>query len=220
MPLDEFLSANREFLASVKPGIAPRDPQRALAVVTCMDGRLTKLLPAALGIQRGDAVMIRTAGNTILPHDLAIVRSVGAAVHMLGVKEVLVVGHTDCRMAGDILPLLDGMARNGVDRAALGTSDPREFFGFIPGPEQNVREVVRILRESPILPRSLLVHGVMIDTVSGALRVIVRGDTQAESAGSPPPRPEQPAEEIPMAVEVVEGVKPRPVVKKGPKFHR
>ncbi len=118
MPLDDFLSANQQFLGKVAPGRASRDPKRAVAVVTCMDGRLTKLLNQAIGVQRGEAVMIRTAGNAILPHDQAIVRSVSASIFMLGVREVLVIGHTDCRMAGDVLPLLDGMSKLGVARDA------------------------------------------------------------------------------------------------------
>ncbi|MEK7866979.1 MAG: carbonic anhydrase [Planctomycetota bacterium] len=222
MPLDDFLSANQQFLGKVTPGRAPRDPKRAVAVVTCMDGRLTKLLNQAIGVQRGEAVMIRTAGNAILPHDMAIVRSVAASIFMLGVREVLVIGHTDCRMAGDVLPLLDGMAKLGVARDALGANDPREFFGFIPGPEQNVRAVVRQLRESPLVPSSVLVHGLMIDVESGALKVIVRGDEAPPPAPAEPPQEAVPAAqvEVPYAAEVVEEVRPRPVARKGGKFVR
>lgn len=219
MPLDDFLRANQEFLAAAAPGRAPRDPQRGLAVVTCMDGRLTRMLPQALGIQRAEAVMIRTAGNTILPHDLAIVRSVAASVFMLGVREVLVVGHTDCRMAGDVMPLLDGMTTLGVPRNALGSSDPREFFGFIPGPEQNVRQVVRQLKESPLLPSSVVVHGLIIDIDTGALKVIVRGD-EATPAPAATPEPKPPEEGPPVAIEAVEEVRPRPVARKHGKFAR
>ncbi len=221
MPLDEFLSANQQFLSKVTPGRAPRDPKRGLAIVTCMDGRLTRMLPQALGIQRAEAVMIRTAGNTILPHDLAIVRSVAASVFMLGVREVLVVGHTDCRMAGDVLPLLDGMAKLGVTRDALGSNDPREYFGFIPGPEQNVRAVVRQLRESPLIPGQVLVHGLLIDVDSGSLKVLVRGDEAPPTVEPVPAEPVQAREaEVPYAAEVVEEVRPRPVVRKGGKFVR
>lgn len=222
MALDDFLSANQQFLGKVTPGRAPRDPKRAVAVVTCMDGRLTKLLNQAIGVQRGEAVMIRTAGNAILPHDQAIVRSVAASVFMLGVREVLVIGHTDCRMAGDVLPLLDGMAKLGVARDALGSNDPREFFGFIPGPEQNVRAVVRELRESPLVPSSVLVHGLMIDVESGALQVLVRGDEAPALAAPEPPIEVAPVREaeVPYAAEVVEVARRHPVVRKGGKFVR
>ena len=63
-----------------------------------MDTRLTCFLPEALGIGRGDVKLIRNAGNTIVGEDA--IRSIAAAIYSLGCEEVMVIGHTDCGMAG------------------------------------------------------------------------------------------------------------------------
>lgn len=134
---------------------------------------------------------------------------------MLGVREVLVVGHTDCPMAGDVLPLLDGMSKLGAPRDALGSSDPREFFGFIPGPEQNVRQVVRQLRESLLIPASVLVHGLLIDVESGKLTVLVRGDEASPAPAAPSEPVEARESEVPYAAQVVEEARSVKVARKG-----
>lgn len=71
-------------------------PNKKVAIVTCMDTRLTELLPAALGIKSGDAKVIKNARGVIShPFDSA-VRSLLIAIYELQVTEILVIGHTDC----------------------------------------------------------------------------------------------------------------------------
>lgn len=62
-----------------------------------MDTRLTGFLEPALGIERGDAKIIKNAGNTVVDQD--VIRSVAASIFALGVEEVMVIGHTNCGMA-------------------------------------------------------------------------------------------------------------------------
>ena len=94
--IDEIIQFNKAFVAegSFKPYITDKYPNKHLAVLTCMDTRLTQLLPAALGLRNGDAKIIKNAGGIILsPFDSAM-RSLLVAIYELGVNEIMVVAHT------------------------------------------------------------------------------------------------------------------------------
>ena len=62
---DGLIENNRVFLGSAEIGDSPKIPRMGLAVISCMDARLTRLLPEALGIRDGDAAMIRNSGASI-----------------------------------------------------------------------------------------------------------------------------------------------------------
>src|SRR5689334_3126154 len=96
--LDSILKANESF---ARPGAfppLPKNPQKQIAIFTCMDTRLVDFLEPAMGIKRGDAKIIKNAGNTLLDPNGGVIRSLVAAIFLLGVEEVLVIGHKDCGM--------------------------------------------------------------------------------------------------------------------------
>ncbi|MGZ7134467.1 MAG: carbonic anhydrase, partial [Methanobacterium sp.] len=97
MMLDEVLKANEDFVREFEPKKMSHMPQKKLAIVTCMDTRLTGFLEPAMGIERGDAKIIKNAGNTVVDRD--VIRSVAASIFALGAEEVMVVGHYECGMA-------------------------------------------------------------------------------------------------------------------------
>ena len=73
-------------------------PARQLAIYTCMDTRLVDFLEPAMGIARGEAKVIKAAGNMITGPFDEVIRSLMVAVYELGVNEIMVVGHKDCGM--------------------------------------------------------------------------------------------------------------------------
>lgn len=66
--IKEILDFNKQFVAEKKyeKYITSKYPDKKLVIVSCMDTRLTELLPAALGLKNGDAKLIKNAGATIL----------------------------------------------------------------------------------------------------------------------------------------------------------
>ena len=85
--IEEILEFNREFVerGDYKKYVTDKYPNKKLAVLSCMDTRLTELLPAALGLKNGDAKIIKNAGGLIMsPYDSAM-RSLLVAVYELGV---------------------------------------------------------------------------------------------------------------------------------------
>lgn len=181
--LDEILNYNREFVArkDYLPYQTTKYPDRKLAILTCMDTRLTHLLPAALGLKNGEVKMIKDAGGVVLVPYGSVVRSLLVAVLELGVEEILVIGHTDCGVCGmrpEVMRehlLARGVAAEtleAIDRS--GEVDLDAWFTGFAGEEQAVRDSVAMLRAHPLIPKDVAIHGLIIDSNTGELRVLER----------------------------------------------
>ena len=104
--IDNVLAFNREFVASkgYEAHLTDKYPDKKLAVLSCMDTRLSVLLQEALGLKNGDAKIIKNAGALVpSPWDSAM-RSLLVAVYELGVNEIMVVAHTNCGACQGMCP--------------------------------------------------------------------------------------------------------------------
>jgi carbonic anhydrase len=177
--LDSILTANRNF---VHPGAfppLPKNPKKQFAIFTCMDTRLVDFLEPAMGIKRGDAKIIKNAGNTLVdPLHGGVIRSLVAAIFMLGVEEIFVIGHEDCGMA-DINPekLKSAMIARGISHQAIETLVPdlAQWLGAFACPSENVAEVVGKIRANPLIPADVPIHGLIFCPNDGHLEVMVDG---------------------------------------------
>lgn len=138
-------------------GLSPR-PRRSIAVLSCMDTRID--LFGMLGLQRGDAHIIRNAGGLVT--DDAI-RSLAASQRLLGTDEIVVVMHDGCGLCGASEDAFaDALAADGVL--------PTWRLGAFDDVEATLRAGLQRLRSSPELPRRDRVHGFVFDPETGALR--------------------------------------------------
>jgi len=161
--LDEISAANQAYAASFTKGELPMPPGRRFAVLTCMDARLD---PAkALGLEEGDAHVIRNAGG--LASDDAL-RSVVISHALLGTQEAFVIGHTDCGM----LTFSNDELRARL-REDLGVDTSHIDFQPFPNCQERVRASVRRLRESQLLPDDYGLHGFVYDVKTGELKEVV-----------------------------------------------
>ncbi len=176
--LDTVLEANRKF---VKPGAfppLPKNPRKQFAIFTCMDTRLVDFLEPAMGIRRGDAKVIKNAGNTLVDPNGGVIRSLVAAIFLLGVEEVFVIGHKDCGMASvDAGSLKETMIRRGIDPRAIDTLVPdlAQWMGAFDHPTENVERVASVIRQSPLIPRDVPIHGLIFCPTDGHLEVVING---------------------------------------------
>ncbi|MBI1920932.1 MAG: carbonic anhydrase [Geobacter sp.] len=176
--LDAILDANKQF---VRPGAfppLPKNPKKQFAIFTCMDTRLVDFLEPAMGISRGDAKVIKNAGNTVIDPNGGVIRSLVAAIFMLGVEEVFVIGHRDCGMASvDAAQLKEKMVQRGVESRDIDrlVPDLAQWIGAFSCPEENVARVVSIIRDCPLIPRDVPIHGLLFCPNDGHLEVIVQG---------------------------------------------
>ena len=163
-----------------------------LAALTCIDPRLNKLFPGALGLGEEQFIWLRNAGNVITSPTSSTVRSMAIAVLLKGAKEIAVIGHTDCKMSKfGVAELLDRLKAWGIDRTSLPMPNLQEFFGLFSSEKPNVMKAVGHLRQSPIIPPKMPVHGLIIDTNSGRLEWVVNGYDSPQSVLQTGPSLEQ-----------------------------
>src|SRR6266849_6682552 len=187
MLLDEILANNQQFLQTTRLPIIGHAPRKHLAVVTCMDCRLLTMFEQALGLERGDVLELRTAGATISRPERKgaasdLIRSLAGGIYLLGVREVAVIGHTQCGLAhADPTAMIASMQALGVNPQQLmkqeGLNDEQgliRWLGAFQDVHINVREVVNVIRNSPYLPK-IPVHGLVIDIETGKLEMVDRG---------------------------------------------
>lgn len=184
--LDEILEHNAQFITQTRVPHISHAPRKHTAIVTCMDCRLVNLFETALGLERGDVLELRTAGATISEDQRSgsssdLIRSLAGGIYLLGVSEVIVIGHTHCGLAQrNPEKLIASMQANGVDPQRLiaeqGLKDVDgllRWLGVFEDLHLNVQAVVNSIRTSPFLPR-IPVHGLVIDIETGALTVVDR----------------------------------------------
>ena len=170
--LNEILKHNKEFVKNYDGEKLSHIPQKHIAILTCMDCRLTGFLENAIGIGRGDAKIIRNAGNTIVGLDA--IRSIAAATINLECEEVYVIGHTDCGMVTDDKDaIIKRMLNKGIKQEDIDKIDVLDWLGTIEDEEINVIESVKLIRNSPFIPKSVPIYGLMIDIVTGELKVVI-----------------------------------------------
>jgi len=186
MRVDDILAYNERFTQQTHLSSIGHAPRRNLAVVTCMDCRLVQMFEQALGLERGDVLELRTAGATISEPERPgaasdLIRSLAGGIYLLGVREVVVVGHTQCGLAhANPAALVAAMQALGVDPQQLIEQQKLvdiqglvRWLGAFNDVHVNVREVVNVIRNSPYLPK-LPVHGLVIDINTGKLEVVER----------------------------------------------
>ena len=177
--IDDILAFNRQFVAdkAYEPYVTDKYPARKLAILTCMDTRLTELLMKALGLKNGDAKVIKNAGGLILSETDSAIRSLLVGIYELGVQEIMVIHHSTCGACHmsyeDFKP---HMLERGIPGATLaewesGKDIARWLEGFH-DTEASVRRTVAAVRNHPLVPEDVTVRGFIIDSVTGALTEI------------------------------------------------
>ena len=175
--IEEILKFNKDFVASggYREYETSKYPDKKIAIVTCMDTRLVKLLPAALGLRNGDVKMIKNAGGTITNPFDSTMRSLLVAVYELGVEEIIGIGHTNCGVQGmNAEEMLHLMRERGISEEHItlmrhcGIDLDSWLHGFDNG-EDAVHETVDLISNHPLMPGDVNVAGYMMDSLTGEL---------------------------------------------------
>jgi carbonic anhydrase len=159
--IDDLLANNARYAKGFSQGGLPMPPGKQIAIVACMDARLET--GALLGLQEGDAHVIRNAGGVVT--DDAI-RSLTISQRLLGTREIMLIHHTDCGM----LTFNDGDVKDQI-LADTGVRPPfaMEAFSDL---DADVRQSIARIQASPFVPHQDQVRGFVYEVESGKLREV------------------------------------------------
>lgn len=179
--IDEILQYNRTFVKNkgYEKYITSKYPNKKIAIVSCMDTRLTELLPAALGLKNGDAKIIKNAGGIISHPFGSAMRSLLIGIYELHVEEILVIGHTDCgARCTDSREMIEKMKARGIKQQNIdlikyfGVDFDSWLGGFV-DLDTSIKKSVEMIRKHPLVPAEIMIYGLVIDSVTGELKRIV-----------------------------------------------
>jgi len=151
--------------------------------LTCIDPRLNRLLPNALGIPDAEFIWLRNAGNIIFSTTSTMMRTLALACAVKRGKEIIILGHTDCGVRKtNVLELTTRFRELGIERHQL-PDDLVDFFGLFASERQNVLKAVGYARASTLIGPRVPVHGMLIDIHTGALEWVVNGYSALDASG-------------------------------------
>ncbi|RCX23489.1 carbonic anhydrase [Fontibacillus phaseoli] len=181
--LQTILEYNRNFVANkeYEAYITDKFPQKRMAIVTCMDTRLVELLPRALNLRNGDAKIIKNAGAVISQPFGSVMRSLLVAIYELQAEEVFIIGHTGCGMASlNAEHMIGTIKESGISDDVLNTLENsgiklKKWLRGFNNEKEGVIHTVEIVKNHPLLPPQVPVHGMLIDSTTGELELVVDG---------------------------------------------
>ena len=184
---EAIIDANQRAARGEPAGLRPSEFSNALPIValTCIDPRLNPLMPEVLGIPEEHFIWLRNAGNIVTGPVSSTLRSLALACAVKGGKEIVIIGHTDCRVKQtSASQLIDHFRALGIDRAKL-PDNMQEFFGLFASERQNVIKAVDFVRHSPLIGAAIPVHGLLVDIQTGQLEWLVNGYQSFAASAAP-----------------------------------
>ena len=159
--IDELLANNETYAGTFDKGELALPPARKMAIVTCMDARLSPYV--MLGLSEGDAHIIRNAGGVVTDDEI---RSLAISQRLLGTEEIMLIHHTDCGM----LTFTDDDFKAQIQQET-GIKPPwaAEAFDDL---DDNMRQSIARVKASPFIPHKDKVRGFVYDVESGKLREV------------------------------------------------
>jgi carbonic anhydrase len=157
---DEYLENNKRYAASFG-GELPLPPSAGVAVVACMDARLN--VYAILGLQEGEAHVIRNAGGVITDDEI---RSLAISQRLLGTTEIILIHHTGCGM----LTFTDDAFKSSIEKeTGIKPAWSAESFSDL---DEDVRQSIKRIKANPFIPLTDSVRGFVFDVATGKLREV------------------------------------------------
>lgn len=181
--LNEILDFNQKFVEDheYEKYETTKFPNKKMVILTCMDTRLLELLPKALNLGNGDAKIIKDAGALVSHPFGSVMRSILVALYQLKAQEVLVIAHYDCGMSGmKAEPVIESMKERGISEETLKTLtysgiDIEQWLRGFESVTDSVKHSVDMIKNHPLMPKEVPVHGLVIDPKTGKLDLIVDG---------------------------------------------
>lgn len=183
MPVvSDILAFNEKFVENreYEQYMTDKFPEKKIVILTCMDARLVELLQVAMNLRNGDAKIIKNAGAIITQPFGSVVRSILVGIYEFNAEDVMIIGHSGCgmtRLNSDAI--VEKMKDRGISNTVLDTLENsgikmNRFLRGFDSVEEGVGNSVSIIRNHPLTPAGVRVHGLIIDSATGKLTVVDR----------------------------------------------
>ncbi|WP_066891826.1 carbonic anhydrase [Clostridium nigeriense] len=181
--LDEILEFNKKFVENKGYEIykTSKEPDKKILILSCMDTRLTDLLPKALNIKNGDVKIVKNAGAAIMHPFGSVIRSIVVAIYEFDVDEIFVIGHHSCGMCNlSTDKLIEKIIGRGIPLETIeilenGGIDIKNWLHGFDSVEKSIEDSVNTIKKHPLIPKDITVHGLAIDPETGKLDLIING---------------------------------------------
>jgi len=158
---DDLLRNNESYAANFDKGGMPIAPAKKVAIIACMDARVNPSL--ILGLQEGDAHVIRNAGGVVTDDEI---RSLAISQRLLGTEEIILIHHTDCGM----LTFNDDDFKRAIQEdVGIKPGWSAEAFGDL---DEDVRQSIARIKASPFVPNKDSIRGFVFEVETGRLREV------------------------------------------------
>lgn len=181
--LEEILKFNKTFVENkeYEKYNTTKYPDKQIAILSCMDTRLTELLPKALNLKNGDAKIIKNAGGTIIHPFGSAMRSLLICIYEFDIKEIFIIGHYDCGVSSmDTDKIIKEMLEKGIDIKTLDTLSRagikvKKWLHGFDCVQESVIESVSKVKNHPLMPSNVAIHGLIMDPTTGRVDVVING---------------------------------------------
>jgi len=159
---DDLFAANTEFMKRFKSQDLTGEARKGLAIITCMDSRIDPL--RIVGMSAGDATILRNAGARVTED---VLRTLILATTLLNVSRILVMPHTDCRMASGTEEQIHAtiLERSGIDARSVEIRTVSDQHSALKS------DLVRI-KQFPLLPKDIEIVGAIYNVKTGELKKV------------------------------------------------
>lgn len=181
--LDKILKYNREFVKNKKyeKYETSKEPDKKIVILSCMDTRLTNLLPKAMNLKNGDVKIIKNAGATIMHPFGSIMRSIAVAIYEFEVEEILIIGHHGCGMCNlntdDLLNkiVVRGISNETINMLLNSGIDVKKWLHGFESVEESIQDSVELIKNHPLIPKDVIVHGLVMCPETGKIDIVIDG---------------------------------------------
>ncbi|AZV43805.1 beta-class carbonic anhydrase [Peribacillus asahii] len=187
--LNEILDYNEKFVneGEYTKYQTTKYPDKKMVVISCMDTRLVELLPKSMNVRNGDVKILKTAGAIVSHPFGSVMRSILVAVYELKADEIYVIPHHDCGMAAvNTDEMIKKMVNRGVPEGTISTIensgiDIKNWLRGFDDVYESVKHSVNCIKNHPLIPQNIPVHGLIIAPDTGELEVVVDGYKELEN---------------------------------------
>lgn len=181
--LHEIVDFNKKFVNDEEYVKYETDkfPDKRMLVLSCMDTRLVELLPKSMNIRNGDVKFLKTAGAIVSHPFGSAMRSILVAIYELHADEIFVIGHHDCGMSSvNVDSIISKMTERGIPEQTIETIENsgihlRNFLRGFDDVSESIKNSVSVIRNHPLVPKEVPIHGLVVAPDTGKLDVIIDG---------------------------------------------